>query len=486
MDIASKPQATPESLAYVGEGQESTALFLRLLSIVLFVSLLLIVVIALPFYHRLGVEHGSLPGLLLILAVFLLFTVPFLSLYIWSRRQVRANERLARQARRIAAGEYDVEVSDFGLRPETADLARAIEQGRLLLQRHRESLEQHKRLTAELLNGIREGLLAISREKRVVIANRRFEELFAVSGKIVGKPFLEVVRSNSLVSAFDRALNGEESRDRVALEVAGITRHVEIRVFPATGSPEVAAVALFIDISRIEQLERVRRDFIADFSHEVRTPLAGIRSAVETFDAGGLSHGQEEQLRRIIARQVTRLENLVEQVSELKQIESGEDQIERSRFNLKQLVVDLCDDFAERPAARNVRLTVSGDDCIALLDTQKVEQIFSNLIDNAIKHGGKGKEVRIEVSDTDEQCTVRVIDFGEGIPSHEHERIFHRFYRLDKSRSQEVRGAGLGLAITKHLVMLHGGTIRVDSEPGRGAVFEVRLPKWPPAAAMPF
>jgi two-component system phosphate regulon sensor histidine kinase PhoR len=253
----------------------------------------------------------------------------------------------------------------------------------------------------------------------------------------------------------------------------GEERHVEVRVFPVAPSADIAAVALFIDITQIERLQRVRKDFLDDFSHEVRTPLAGLRSAVETYEGGDLDEQEEEQLRHVMLRQLSRIERLVKDLSELNRIESGELVLERRPIDLRDALRELCDDFRERVA---MNITLRGDEAVASVDPARVEQIFSNLLDNAWKHGGTGGEILVEVARIDADAVVRVSDEGEGIPPNEVERIFNRFYRVDRSRSQQVPGLGLGLAIAKHLVLLHGGSIRAYNRAGRGATFEVRLP----------
>jgi two-component system phosphate regulon sensor histidine kinase PhoR len=292
--------------------------------------------------------------------------------------------------------------------------------------------------------------------------------MFGGPAPIVGKSFLEVVRMQPLADAFEKALRGESSAARFTRD----DRQIEMRVMPVSASTEVAAVALFIDISQLEKLQRMRREFLDDFSHEVRTPLAGLRSAAETFEHGPLTPAQEQQLRRVILRQLARIERLVKDLSELSRIESGELVLEPSVVDLRQLLADLCDDFRERTPAR---ITIHGEPARACVDPPRVQQVFTNLLDNASKYGGDG-EILVEVNREDGQAVVRVSDEGEGIPPAELEHIFQRFYRIDKSRSQEIAGVGLGLSIAKHLVLLHGGTIRAFNRPSGGATFEVRLP----------
>ena len=177
----------------------------------------------------------------------------------------------------------------------------------------------------------------------------------------------------------------------------------------------------------------------------------------------------------IVLRQVQRIEKLVAGTSELKQIESGELKLTREPFDIAWLLQELCREFTARAAQNSVEVTFEGASLIIVADPLKIQQIFSNLVDNAVKHGGAGGVVRVTLSATEDEAVVLVIDHGPGIAPEERDRIFHRFYRIDKSRSG-VPGTGLGLAIARHLVLLHGGTIELTSEGGTGATFEVRLP----------
>jgi two-component system phosphate regulon sensor histidine kinase PhoR len=273
-----------------------------------------------------------------------------------------------------------------------------------------------------------------------------------------------------VAAALDRALSGEASTDRVTSGGGAAERLIEVRAFPVEASPEIAAVALFIDVTTIERLQRIRRDFLDDFSHEVRTPLAGLRSASETLEHGGLTREQEVQLRSVMHRQIGRIERLVTDLSELNRIESGQLVLQRRGVGLHQMLSELCEELSERVGS--IEFRIEGD-ATAFVDPPRAQQIFSNLLDNACKHGGSG-EVTVEIAAGRAEATVKVSDRGPGIPPAEIERIFHRFYRVDRSRSQP--GTGLGLAIARHLAVAHGGDIRAYNRPDGGATFEVRLP----------
>lgn len=340
-----------------------------------------------------------------------------------------------------------------------------------------DAAERQRAALLEIINSLREGLLAIDRERRVVLVNRRFAEMLQ-AGNAIGRPLHEVVRIASVFDAFDAALEGSESTERFSTRVGVAERRIELRAFPVPAD-DIAAVALFVDVTLLERLEQIRRDFIADFSHEARTPLTAMRSAVDSFEIGAehMSAEEDHQLRRIMSRQLRRLERLVDDLSELSRIESGDMPLERADIDVRAMIVELTEDFADRAAERALRFQIAGEPVHVVADAMRIQQTFSNLIDNAIKYGGTESTIDIDIESRDGRAVVRITDHGEGIAPEEKERIFRRFYRVDKSRSQEIVGTGLGLAITKHLVLLHRGTIDVESEPGHGATFVVTLPR---------
>lgn len=360
------------------------------------------------------------------------------------------------------------------------ELAGAIREAIAAVDRLRSEAEENQLALARLLNALGEGVLAIDSRRRIARVNDAALELFDVRDRnsCEGRPFIEIVRNQALASAFDRALgSGEEVRAQAVVESHGLQRQIELRVFPVNDSPVIAAVALFIDVTQLERLQRIRRDFIADFSHEVRTPLAGLRLALESLEGGALEAAQSDQLFRIIGRQIYRLERLVSDLSQLNEIESGEAVLQYERTDLRTLLEDLCDEFRKKAAAHGIEIALSGDHVSVWVDAVKIQQVFSNLIDNAIRHSGEIRRIEVSVLTEEDQAVVRVRDFGAGIPADEQPRIFHRFYRVEKSRTAgRGSGTGLGLAIAKHLVLRHQGRIGVESEPGAGATFWVSLP----------
>lgn len=446
------------------------------LRVLLYVSLVLAIAVAWGFGAAL--RHGGSAqsaATVLGIVVFVAFMIPWTGVFLWAVRRARDLDLLTDRSRAAVEAPGEVVVADRPYHAELDDLARSIEELRATILRQRETHDEHRAAMAEIVSSLGEGLLAVSPKERVVFANSRFAEMFGSGGDLVGRSMLEVVRKQSVVTAIDRALRGEATTDRVEVGNGERVHQIEVRAVPVA-SAEIAAVALFIDVTTIERLQRIRKEFLDDFSHEVRTPLAGLKSAAETLQhRDGLTTEHEQQLRHIMERQIARIERLVNDLSELNRIETGELVLQKRPVNLYAMLRDLCDDFQERGG--EMQFTLSGEDTVATIDAPRAQQIFANLLDNACKHGG-GRGVTVEVGRENGEAVVRVSDQGPGIPPHELERVFHRFYRIDRSRSQP--GTGLGLAIAKHLVVLHGGSIRACNRApdgaGGGATFEVRLP----------
>jgi len=398
---------------------------------------------------------------------------------LWSRTRSDIRRLSDRLGRPDAEAFASLDVDTFGAVDE---IASRFYRSRADLARQLSSAEFQNALLQQIMNGMGEGVLAIDRQRRVVLANRRFAAMFNLQAGFVGQPLAAVLRNESILSGFDDALDHAagrtDSASRFSIRSGIEERKIEMRAFPLP-SHDLAAVALFIDVTHVERLEELRREFIADFSHEVRTPLAALKSAVETFefDQSLLTEDQESQLRRIMSRQLARLERLAQDLSELSHIEAGDLSLEKAEIELRRLVEDLCEDFRDRATQKRLRFVVAGENVRIHGDAMRLQQAFANLLDNAIKYGGEGTSIDIDVSSTPDSGIVRIADHGEGIPPEERDRIFRRFYRIDKSRSQEIAGSGLGLAITKHLILQHRGNIEVEGGMGGGATFVVTLPK---------
>jgi two-component system phosphate regulon sensor histidine kinase PhoR len=243
-------------------------------------------------------------------------------------------------------------------------------------------------------------------------------------------------------------------------------------------------VAVVHDLTAIRHLDKVRQDFIANASHELKTPLTAIRGFAETLLSGGASEEELERYLAVISRNAERMNSLVEDLLSLSRIESGTSKLEPTAVDLHDLAKIALEDLAQRLEAASIEASVVADaGSIALADKRSVEQVLGNLLDNAVKYTDAGGRIAIRIEaapngSAKHMLRLSVEDSGPGISQSECSRIFERFYRIDAARSRALGGTGLGLSIVKHLVQAMGGEIYVESEPGQGSRFRFTLPRF--------
>ncbi|HKO60465.1 MAG TPA: ATP-binding protein [Pyrinomonadaceae bacterium] len=341
------------------------------------------------------------------------------------------------------------------------------------------------------MSGMREGLLVVDKDMRVVASNPAAHRLFNLSrGNLAEQRLTELTRNPAIYGAFLDALKGIE-RSGVKVQTHGQDRLIfDLRVVPLGGSdedngqkPARGALGVFVDVTRLERLEQVRQEFLSNVSHEIRTPLTAILAFVETLETGAIE--DQEATRRflpIIRKNALRMHDLIDDISELSAIEAGNVQVRSERVRLQPAVDEVLSSLEGKAEAMEVAVKNDvGVDVNVYVDPRRLEQMLTNLVDNAIKFNRKGGSVSVRWDQSADRSRDRIIveDTGEGIPAHHLERLFERFYRVDRARSREKGGTGLGLAIVKHLALLHDGEISVSSEVGKGSVFSIELPSRP-------
>ena len=331
------------------------------------------------------------------------------------------------------------------------------------------------------LGGMREGLLVVNKDMRVVAANRAAQRLFNPNlPKLESQRLTELTRNPAIYSAFLDALKGEE-RSEVKVETHGPERQVfDLRVVPlaSNGSGPQGALGVFFDITRTERLEVVRQEFLSNVSHELRTPLTSILAFVETLQNGALEDKESSQrFLSIIGKNASRMHGLIDDILELTAIEGGNVQLRLAPVKLAELVNEVIASLTSKALPHQITLvnTIPAEVTVHA-DGRRLERMITNLIDNGIKFGSEGGTVIVR-HESKERDEIIVEDNGEGIPAQHLERLFERFYRVDRARSRDMGGTGLGLAIVKHLALLHGGEVTVASELGKGARFTIHLPK---------
>lgn len=332
------------------------------------------------------------------------------------------------------------------------------------------------------LGGMREGLLVVDKDMRVVASNPAAHRLFNSSlAKLNSQRLTELTRNPAIYSAFLDALKGNEVSG-VKVETHGPERQVfDLRVVPignVNGHGAQGALGVFFDITRTERLELVRQEFLSNVSHELRTPLTAIMAFVETLESGAKEDPEScQRFLSIIRKNAARMHGLIDDILELTAIEGGNIQLRQEKVELRALVDDVCASLTTHAKARNITLRNNvAADVLVYADARRLEQMLTNLIDNGIKFSHENGAVSISY-ESGERDRILVTDEGDGIPAQHLERLFERFYRVDRARSREMGGTGLGLAIVKHLALLHGGEVTVESELGKGSTFTLHLPK---------
>ena len=380
--------------------------------------------------------------------------------------------RITDFAERVAAGDLSARIQE-GAGDEIAHVASALDKTARKLEEGFSALENSRQTLETLLNSMQEAVIAVAQDERVLWANQRMERLLP-SGVRLGAPLVQSVRDPEILASVQTALT---TRDVTMARAAKIFSG---RVFDVTAAPMPGggAVAVLHDQTEIERVEKTRRDFIANVSHELRTPLTSIQGYAETLLE---SRGMPTDLREfveIIRKNAMRMARLTEDLLVLARVESGEQKLNFQPAMPNQLLDDAVQTFRELALARGIELSVMNTASSAVLvDRDAIHQVFTNLIDNALKYGDQGGKVLVGACESEEGVQFYVRDFGSGISSEHLPRLFERFYRVDKARSLESGGTGLGLAIAKHVVRAHSGTIHVESELNHGSTFCFTLPR---------
>jgi two-component system phosphate regulon sensor histidine kinase PhoR len=290
-----------------------------------------------------------------------------------------------------------------------------------------------------------------------------------------GRALNDLLRLRSLFELFEGTLRtGESSHETARLSDDAVW---EVLVFPLPPGSRAAAVGVLRDITRLERTEAMRRTFVADVSHELRTPISSIAAAAETLADGNAEDADARELVGVIRRQAGRMRELIDDLTDLAQIEGGGIALEKEMLALASLLREVAQDLDASAREKRVEVVVSGDEsAVAPADRRRLAQVARNLLDNAIKFSPVGSSVELHAFAEPGRAGFSVSDRGPGIPKGERDRFFQRFYQIDRSRSKARPGSGLGLSIVKHLVQLHGGSVEVEGNVGEGSRFVVRLP----------
>jgi two-component system phosphate regulon sensor histidine kinase PhoR len=405
----------------------------------------------------------------------------------WSARRL---ERIVDVAARIAEGDLQARIKEAS-QDEIGRVAGAIDKTALRVEQSFAAVRSSRHQLETLLNSMQDAVIAVSADGLVQWANRPMNRLVP-QGARLQQPVVATIRDPDFLQTVKEATETRE------VKTARATSIVSGRIFDVTAAPlpDGGAVAVLRDLTETERVEKTRRDFIANVSHELRTPLTSIQGYAETLlDAIPDNGSPTREFLEIIRKNSGRMSRLTEDLLTLARVESGETRFDSEQIPPDELLHDAEESFREIARAHGIDLQIHVSPAHhlgnpdssnpqpppqnlppVLADREAIHQVFSNLIDNALKYGASGGRIVLGARAVPHAVEFFVQDFGAGIASEHLPRLFERFYRVDKARSRESGGTGLGLAIAKHIMLAHSGSIRAESELAHGSIFLFSLP----------
>ena len=400
----------------------------------------------------------------------------------------------------IASGRLKHRTLRVGSTRELRDLGTALDDMRRQIQTHIGQITLEKSRLEAVLTSITEAILVTDQSGRILMGNQTFEKLFGVSDAIEGRMPIELVRHRDVQNAIDQTLKTGQAAFLDLTRSDDRERHFDVQIAPILQDDHIAgSVTIFYDITELRRLERIRKDFVANVSHELRTPLTTIKGCAATLADGALDDKEASQrFVQMINTHADRLHNLVEDILDLSRIESGALPLELGVYPVHEMVNAVVGQI--RPLAKEKALTIEINTKENVqCDRKLIEQALLNLLDNAVKYTPEGGKIWIQTRDfkhaendrenrrnrhgenaaqtRTHRIALEVKDTGIGVPLSDMDRIFERFYRVDKGRSRAMGGTGLGLSIVRHIMDAHGERVYVESEQGKGSTFGLTLPR---------
>ena len=404
----------------------------------------------------------------MLLVVVFIVLISFIGAFIFSKSLTRPIRELSAASRKVAEGDFDTKVflSNKDEVKELADSFNAMgEEIKTLFGK----LSHQKERLDSMISSLQEGFLLLDKDDRFVLSNESFKRI-AKNTSIEGKFYWEVIRDIQ----FANLIKGVRERRKNVAEEVKLDNRIYLSSATFMEAKEEIVVILH-NITQMKKLDKIKKDFAINVSHELRTPLTAIKGFAETLD--GLVDDEEQQYVEIIKRNTDRLINIVRDLLLLSELEENGVGIVIEKVDVREVIENVVKIFDEPVKEKGIELTVNIGKTVQPIkaDPFKLEQMFINLIDNAIKYTEEG-QIKIMVTKEENRVAITIEDTGIGIPQEDQSRIFERFYVVDKSRSRKSGGTGLGLSIVKHIVLLHNGTISVESTPASGTTFTIFLP----------
>jgi len=412
----------------------------------------------------------------------LLFALVFVFILgsIVASRTIRPINTMIQISRKFSKGDFSHRIKQVS-KDEIGELASTLNKMAQDIEDKIKEIKTQNQKLAVVLDSMIEGVIVVDRASHIISINPTIEKIFSISRKEAeGKIFLETIRNNDIYEIIGSVLaNGKPLSVEMHL-VLPVNKTFETNATPIFDNNVVSGCLVVVhDITEIRRLETIRRDFVANVSHELRTPLTSIKGFVETLLEGALDDKENNRnFLKIIQNHAERLDSLVNDLLSLSRLESKEIILKKTNFNIRQLVEEVISGFSSQLKKKDIEIKneLAGN-ILLTADKDRLEQVITNLIDNAIKFNKEKGFIKIYDAEIKDKVKITIEDSGIGIPQKDTPRIFERFYRVDKARSRELGGTGLGLSIVKHIVELHGGGVGVESTEGFGSKFWFILPR---------
>lgn len=430
----------------------------------------------------------------------LLLGLAFGGLVAWllSRRSEGRTRDVVALAQRLAEGDLTPRLRD-GERDEFGEIGRALDDAVQRVGQQVAELTRDRARMEAILAGMVEGVLTVGPQGQVQMVNHAARRMLRLDDSAIGRRYVELIRHPDIAQQLARALSGEMpggvelslGRDLThtliarAAPVTVTTPGVQAASSAGTNTTGTGAVLVLHDITDLRRADRIRRDFVANVSHELRTPLTAIRGYVEALLDAPPRPEETRRFLEIIARHSARMERLVKDLLRLARLDAGQEALETAPCSVEALFAGVVGDLAPVIEGRSqlVDVTVAPEAASVAGDPAKLHDALRNLVENASNYSPERSRIRLSADAHEDRVRLRVADSGPGIPEADRQRVFERFYRVDKDRSRESGGTGLGLSIVKHLIELHGGEVDVQNRAEGGAVFTIYLPRAEAGAA---
>lgn len=423
----------------------------------------------------------SLEAQIAIGGLLIAFVAAGISLYV-SRRISRPIEKMKQGAEHFARGDLLHRLPETELQ-EIGSLADALNQMAAQLDDRIKTIINQRNELEAILSSMEEGVIAFDMDERIISINQAAARIFEKTPKhMLNRSIQEVIRNPELQQFVTKALSSTDNLEGdITLYQEG-ERIIYLHSTSLRDSSEdqIGVLVVMNDVTQVRRLENIRRDFAANVSHEIKTPLTAIKGFVETLRHGSVKNPEEiERFLSITQKHVNRLTAILEDLISLSRIEQDDEKkaIKFQKNPIKNVLQTAIGNCREKADLKNITIDcVCEENLFAMIDSALLEQALANLLDNAITYSHEGSSVHVSAVQKEDSTIIRVQDHGTGISKEHLPRLFERFYRADKARSRKIGGTGLGLAIVKHIIQAHGGYATVDSTPGKGSTFSLHLP----------